>query len=168
MTAAKDRERPADPDFGPQDQPRESFADFYGQRFAEMARLAFLMTGSEDAAEDLAQDAFVRIHRRWESVEQPVAYVRRAVVNACKSEFRRRGRERRRAAEIRLTSIELEPDELWDALETLPYRQRAAVVLRFYHDLPEREIARALGCRPGTVGSLIHRGLAQMRKVVEP
>ncbi len=57
-----------------------------------------------------------------------------------------------------------EVDETWEALRRLPDRQRAAIVLRFYEDLPEAEIARVLGCRPGTVKSLIHRGLARVRK----
>ena len=61
-----------------------------------------------------------------------------------------------------------EADELFDALAALPSRQRAALVLRFYEDLSEADIAVALGCRPGTVKSLLHRGLAELRKVVEP
>jgi RNA polymerase sigma factor (sigma-70 family) len=63
---------------------------------------------------------------------------------------------------------ELGADELEDALAKLPARQRAAVVLRYYGDLPDADIARALRCRPGTVRSLIHRALADLRKVIEP
>jgi len=58
-------------------------------------------------------------------------------------------------------------DELLDALATLPYRQRAALVLRFYDDLSEADAAAMLGCRPGTVGSLVHRGLQQLKRVIE-
>jgi len=58
-------------------------------------------------------------------------------------------------------------NELLDALATLPYRQRAALVLRFYDDLSEADSAVVLGCRPGTVGSLVHRGLAQLKRVIE-
>jgi len=63
---------------------------------------------------------------------------------------------------------ELEADELFDVLAALPDRQRAAVVLRYCHDLDENQIADALGCRPGTVGSLLHRAIAQLREVMEP
>ena len=75
--------------------------------------------------------------------------------------------ERRRARVPAAEAIMSEPDELWDALATLPARQRAAVVLRYYADLPVAEIGAALGCRPGTVKSLLHRGLGELRKVVE-
>ena len=64
--------------------------------------------------------------------------------------------------------VGLDADELADALAMLPARQRAAIVLRFYSDLSEAATAAALGCRPGTVGSLVHRGLAQLRRVLEP
>jgi RNA polymerase sigma factor (sigma-70 family) len=60
-----------------------------------------------------------------------------------------------------------EPDELWDALATLSPRQRAAIVLRFYEDLPDDEIAQVLGCRPATVRTTVHRGLAALRKEIE-
>jgi RNA polymerase sigma factor (sigma-70 family) len=63
---------------------------------------------------------------------------------------------------------ELEADELFDVLAALPDRQRAAVVLRYWHDLDENQIADALGCRPGTVGSLLHRAIARLREVMEP
>jgi RNA polymerase sigma factor (sigma-70 family) len=64
-------------------------------------------------------------------------------------------------------SVSSGPDELTDALASLPYRQRAALVLRFYDDLSEEAAAVVLGCRPGTVGSLVHRGLAQLKRVIE-
>jgi RNA polymerase sigma factor (sigma-70 family) len=68
---------------------------------------------------------------------------------------------------LRATS-ELGADELFDVLAALPERQRAAIVLRFWHDLSDEEIAAALRCRPGTVGSLLHRGLARLREVIDP
>lgn len=144
------------------------FAEFYREHFAEAARLAFLLTNSSDAAQDLAQDAFVGLHRRWAHVEEPGPYVRRSVVNACRSYHRRRFLERRQNGAVRAQTADLGADELSDALARLPYRQRAALVLRFYRDLPEDEIAEVLGCRPSTVRSLVHRGLEQLRKVIEP
>ena len=144
------------------------FDEFYREHFAEAARLAFLLTSSREAGQDLAQDAFVGLHRRWAHVQEPGPYVRRAVLNACRSYHRRRFLERRRNGAAVRESTDLHADELTDALAMLPYRQRAALVLRFYRDLPEDEIAAELGCRPGTVRSLVHRGLERLRKVIEP
>ena len=132
-----------------------------------MVRLAVALTGSEAGAEDLVQDAFVRVHAHWERVETPTAYLRRAVVNACRSAARRAARERA-GRSLELATIHLlEADELFDALATLPYRQRAALVLHYYEGLPYAEIASVLGCRVGTVASLVHRGLAQLRRVID-
>lgn len=144
-----------------------SFADFYAQAHRRMVRLAYLLTGSTEAAQDLAQDAFVRLHVAWPRVVDPAAYVRASVVNACRSYHRRRARERDARRRHVAASTELRPDELLDALGALPYRQRAALVLRFWHDLGDAEIASALRCQVGTVASLVHRGLAQLRRVIE-
>ena len=129
---------------------RTSFAALYADRYAAMVRLAHLMTGSNAAAEELVQDAFVRVYERWEHVDHPSAYLRQAVVNACRSYRRRRLRERGRRPEAS-PSVSPEVDELWDALGTLTPRQRAVVVLRYYENLPENEIASLLQSRPGTV-----------------
>lgn len=147
---------------------RPTFADFYRATFTEMTRLAFLLTGSGETARDLVQDSFVRLHGRWGRVDDPRAYLRRAVVNACHSHHRRLRvqRLRRHAAASRVGVVALDANEMTDAIAALPYRQRAAIVLRFWHDSSEAEIAAALGCRPGTVGSLIHRALAELRKVM--
>jgi RNA polymerase sigma-70 factor (sigma-E family) len=142
--------------------PEPAFGRLYEARFAEMVRLAFLLTGSLETAQDLVQDSFVGLHRRWSSVRRPDAYLRAAVVNACRSHHRRRARERSRRIEPDGVTV-LGADELSDVLLRLPYRQRAAVVLRYYHGLPDREIADALNCRVGTVGSSIHRALARLR-----
>jgi RNA polymerase sigma-70 factor (sigma-E family) len=142
--------------------PEPAFGRLYEARFAEMVRLAFLMTGSLETAEDLVQDSFVRLHRKWSSVRTPDAYLRTAVVNACRSHHRRRARERSRRVESEGVAV-LGADELSDLLLTLPHRQRAAIVLRYYHDLPDREIAEVLNCRVGTVASSIHRALARLR-----
>lgn len=144
----------------------QSLADLYRQQYGPMVRLAYLLTGSNAVAEELVQDVFARLHRRWGRAEHPQAYLRTSVVNACRSHRRRVLLERRRPAEVRTAATD-EPDEIWDALASLPARQRAALVLRFYEDLPEADIARVLGCRPGTVKSLISRGLAQLRRVIE-
>jgi RNA polymerase sigma factor (sigma-70 family) len=132
--------------------------------------LATLLSGSRDSAPDLVQDCFVGLHKRWATVRDPLPYVRRSVVHACASHHRRNARVRQlppfvdRAAAL---GADESADELEDALAKLPPRQRAAVVLRYYGDLPDADIARALRCRIGTVRSLIHRALAELRKVIE-
>jgi RNA polymerase sigma-70 factor (sigma-E family) len=144
-----------------------SFADLYAARFAEMVRLAFLLTGSAETARDLVQDSFLRLHGAWSRVTDPPAYLRRTVVNACHSHHRRLFRQRRFAEAARHEVVDLGAEELSDALAALSHRQRAAIVLRFWNDCTDAEIAAALGCRPGTVGSLLHRGLAELRKVID-
>ncbi|MHB1986776.1 MAG: RNA polymerase sigma factor [Acidimicrobiales bacterium] len=153
---------------------RPSFEELYLSSYQSLVRLAFVLTSSSELAEDLVQDCFVRLHRHYDRLDTPDRYVRQAVVNACRSHFRRQGRERDRRpllyvvdGEAASASSGSHPGELHDLLLALPYRQRAAVVLRFYADLSEIEIAEVLGCRPGTVGSLIHRALQHMRRSLE-
>ena len=145
-----------------------SFAELYRIRFDAMVRLAYVLTSGSPASEELVQDAFERLHRRWDTVEEPVSYLRVAVVNACTSWRRRAVLERRWAAGPRVTSTaEHQPDGLREAIARLPTRQRTAVVLRYYEDLPEAEIATILGCRIPAVKSLLHRALTTLREVTE-
>ncbi|MEM9564484.1 MAG: sigma-70 family RNA polymerase sigma factor [Actinomycetota bacterium] len=129
-------------------------------------RVAYLLTGHREVAEEVVQDAFVACGQRWVELERPRAYLRTAVVNRSRSWLRRLQlqRDRERPGE---TVDEMEPDELWDALGRLDERRRAAIVLRFYHDLPDVEIAEALDCRPATVRTLVHRGLQDLRREVD-
>ena len=114
------------------------------------------------------QDAFVQVLRRWDSVEYPLTYLRIAVVNGCRSSGRRRRLERR-TLEPRDEPVVFDPVAIAvrDAIRTLAPRQRAAVVMRFYEDLPEREIAAVLGCRPGTVKSLLSRSIAKLKESLD-
>ena len=145
-----------------------TFEALYRERWDPMVRLAYLLTGSQAIAEELVQDAFVSVHRAW-SRSVPAnrtAYLRVAVVNACRSWGRRRSLEvLRRPAPPEPTS--LVADEMWDVLQTLPPRQRAAIVLRFYEDLPDEQIAHALGCKVATVRTAVFRGLEKLRKEIE-
>ena len=143
------------------------FETFCRESYEPMVRLAFLLTSSIETAEDLVQDVLARTQPKWSKVDEPGAYVRRAVVNACNSHHRRRRRERQHPLPEPEPS-RMHADELFDVLAELPTRMRAAVVLRYYEDLPENDIAALLGCAPGTVRSLIHRGLARLRLVIEP
>lgn len=133
----------------------------------EMVRVAHLISGSNAVAEEIVQDAFVRLRERWDSLDNPGGYLRTTVVNACRSQLRRHDVERRYARTQRPDDIvtgDREIDETWTALGQLPERQRAVLVLRFYEDLPEAEIAHILGCRIGTVKSSMHRALKRLRK----
>ena len=144
----------------------DAFVTLYRERYAPMVRLAYLLTGIQAIAEELVQDAFVSVHGAWARAESPSAYLRTAVVNACRSWGRRRSLEllRKPAPPEPATLV---ADELWDVLLTLPPRQRAAIVLRFYEDLPDEEIAVLLGCKVGTVRTAVFRGLEKLRVEVE-
>ena len=138
----------------------------YRERSRDLVRLAYLLTGQSAVAEEIVQDAFVASHRTIDRVRDPYAYVRAAVVNRCYSWGRRLKLERERRP-APPDPAELGADEMWDALLTLSERQRTAIVLRFYEDMPDERIAEVLGCRPGTVRTAIHRGLGALRKVIE-
>jgi RNA polymerase sigma factor (sigma-70 family) len=130
-------------------------------------RLAVLLVGDMATAEEIVQDAFLEVARRWARLDNPAGYLRTAVVNRCRDHHRHLAVIRRRPIPPPPMHVaEPEHDELWAVLARLPARRRAAVVLRYYEDLPVNEIARLLDCRPSTVSSLLHRGLADLRKVL--
>lgn len=139
-------------------------------------RLAYLLTGDKDLAEDLVQDAFVRLAGRLVHLRDPAAfeaYLRKTVVNLANSYFRRRRLERAYEMRVRHAPQQVAPSgwvedrqALARALHGLPQRQRAAIVLRFYEDLSEAQTADIIGCRPGTVKSLVSRGLEALRKEI--
>jgi RNA polymerase sigma-70 factor (sigma-E family) len=148
----------------------EDFRGVYAEQYEPLVRLAYVTTGGLPAAEDLVQDVFTELYGRWPTVREPAAWLRRATVNRCTSWVRRRTLERRHTrSEWPATAPALTPDALAvrDALAALRPRHRAAVFMRFYLDLPEAEIAAALGCRPGTVKSLLHRGLRTMKESLD-
>jgi RNA polymerase sigma factor (sigma-70 family) len=136
---------------------------FRTQRFS-MVRLAHLITGSNAVAEEVVQEAFIRLQEHWDRADNHAAYLRAIVTNMCKTQLRRRDHETRLVTPTQLVAFPPDIDETWMAICRLPFRQRAALALRFYEDLEESEIARILGCRPGTVKSTIHRGLVRLRK----
>lgn len=148
----------------------EPFEALFRERYRAMVRLAAVVTGSAEVAEEIVQDAFVAVHRRWASLGEPAAFLRTCVLNGARDHQRRQGVVERKASLVAAPAPNpggSEPDELGDALAGLPFRQRAALALRFYADLPDDEIAEALGCRQATVRSLVHRGLQALREVVE-
>ena len=143
-----------------------SFEDVYSSHFVPMVRLATLLCGRVEVARDIVQDAFVALHVKWAGVDHPVAYLRRSVVNGCRTQARWERRRRGRPTTEEPT-VEADVAELHDVLGRLPHRQRAAVVLRYYEGRTEAEIAAILRCRPGSVGPLISRGLKAMRQELD-
>lgn len=152
------------------------FDGFVRAHQAGLVRYALLLSGSRAQAEDLVQEVLTRMYPRWEQTAQRpgslLGYVRRAVTNEHLS-WRRRWATRSLVLVDDVTAHEPPPaaagpgdehdEALWRCLQSLPARQRAAVVLRYYEGLADDEIAATLDCRPGTVRSLVSRGLAALR-----
>lgn len=162
---------------GPADAIEGGIDELYARHIGAGVRLSFLLTGDRTDAEDLAQEAFVRCVGRFRHLRQPhafEAYFRRAIVNLHTSALRRRRLEgawlaREGAASARRVSSQ--PDvgarqDLWRALGRLPARQRAALVLRYYEDLSERDTAEVLGCSVAAVKSLVARGSETLRDLI--
>jgi RNA polymerase sigma-70 factor (sigma-E family) len=154
-----------------------SMADLYTRYVPAAIRLAYLLTGERQHAEDLAHEAFVRCVGRFAHLRERDsfdAYLRRAIVNLHTSGIRRRYLERRwleregprmTAATVTLPDVGARAD-LWQALATLPARQRAALVLRYYEDLSERDTAATLRCSVAAVRSLVARGSGALRTLI--
>lgn len=152
------------------------FHAFFERHYAELARLAALLTGEADAADDLAADALLALWHRWDRVraaDHPVAYARGVVANLARSRIRSAIRERRR---ITLFWSQREektenPDvpgmvDVQEALRRLPFRKRACVVLRHAFDLSEKDTALALGVSVGTVKSQTSKGMAELQRLL--
>lgn len=143
----------------------EDLEALYRRLRLPLVRLANLVVGSEDVAEDVVQEAFYGYSRNAAHVTNPDGYLRRAVVNGARSHHRRASRATQRNEVVTVTGV-AEMDETWGLLRRLPVRQRAALVLRYYEDLPFDEVARLMGCRPSTARSLARRGLARMKELL--
>jgi RNA polymerase sigma-70 factor (sigma-E family) len=161
----------------------KAVTELYRAHALRLTRLAYVMLGDRGLAEDIVQEAFAGLHRRWERLSDPakaVFYLRSSVLNGCRTVLRRS------AAARALTLIDLEEAPLtvvasaeaaalsaeerralMAAIRRLPARQREALVLRFYLDEPEAEIARLMGIRPGTVRSTTYRALAALGRLLE-
>jgi len=151
--------------------PETSFVTFMELAWSRHLRLAMLLTGDRSRAEDLLQDSLVKVYERWVRLERrgdPHAYLRRVVVNTHTSWWQRRRRENL-VAEVpdRAAPAGFDADvELKRALDELPPKQRAVVVLRLYEDLSERQTANALGCSVGNVKSQYARALGKLRNLL--
>jgi RNA polymerase sigma-70 factor (sigma-E family) len=153
----------------------DEFREFVATRSTALLRLAVLFTGGDPhAAEDLLQIALMKAYGRWGHIEQPEAYVRQVMYRQQVNGWRLR-RHRAETTVPVLPESGSEADAgseselritLWAALRRLTKRQRAVVVLRYFEDLPEAEVAALLGCPVGTVRSTAHRSLAKLRVLV--
>jgi RNA polymerase sigma-70 factor (sigma-E family) len=165
-------DRPADVDLA-----ARTVAAVFREHHGELVRLALLMVGDLATAEDVVQDVYASLHKRWSRVaadDAPLPYVRACVLNGCRSVLRRRGLARRAGALHQAvehdasaeSEVILSEDRraVLAALARLPRRRREVLVLRYYLGLSEAEIAAVLGISPGTVKSTAARGLAALAR----
>ncbi|HEU4629290.1 MAG TPA: SigE family RNA polymerase sigma factor [Gemmatimonadaceae bacterium] len=148
------------------------FTAYLAARQPALLRTAYLLTGDEHSAEDVVQSALARLYLAWDRVqhaESPDAYVRRAIINEATSWWRRAWRRREVASDV-LPDVAVTPElggpdgtQVWRLVRDLPPRQRAVIVLRYYEQLSETEIADILGISRGTVKSQASRALAALR-----
>ena len=135
----------------------------YQRLYPGLVRLAYLLVDTQELAEEAVQDAFTKAYPKWARVEMPEAYLRTCVINACRKVQRRR-HVVRRAPEPVMEHGELHADHVADVVRALPSPMKEAVVLRYYLQLSEADIARTLGIAPGTVKSTLHRARAALKK----
>jgi RNA polymerase sigma-70 factor (sigma-E family) len=157
----------------------EEVAALFQRHYTPMCRLAYVILGNGAVAEEVVMEAMVKTYTGWfriRDLDKSEAYLRRAVVNLCRSRIRRAAIEARVNAVAHArdrdrpgdSAFERRETELavWDAVRSLPERQRACVVLRYYEDLPETEIADALGCSVGTVKSQLSKARAKLGRAL--
>lgn len=155
-------------------QAQEALRAAYEEHYGSLLRLCILLSGNRQVAEDIVQDAFVRVAPKLAEVdpEHTAPYLRKVALNLWKNRLRSLTRERRardRSVDEPITDSVGHEDraDLWTAVLRLPKRQRACLVLRYYEDLPEREVAALLGCSIGTVKSQTSRALGRLSKEFE-
>ncbi len=149
------------------------FKAFYFAEAGKLKRLALLMTGEPDRAEDLAHDALLRTYKAWNRIrdDDPGPYVRTALLNGCRNHLRRRATERRNTPQPGIDTPDASPSvveavRVAAALAILSPVRRAVVLLRFYEDLPEAQIAQILDRPLNTIKSDLRRALEQLRPVL--
>ena len=155
-----------------------ALTELFRAYYASLLRLAVVLADDHATAEDLVQDAYVRMHRAWGRLRDPdkaLAYLRVCVVNGSRSRLRRLRTARRHTepsppdapSAEELTAERQEHADVYAALGRLPGRQRQVIVLRYYGELSEAEIASTLGISTGAVKSHAHRGIAALEKALE-
>lgn len=154
-------------------------AAFFRAHYTSLCRLAYLLLGNHATAEEVVMEAFVRAIPRWDRIgemDRPDAYLRKVVTHLCRSRFRRirvelwanalfaRAREEPLSTPIEKRDIR---NHVWRLVRGLPPRQRACVVLKYFEDLPELEIADILGCSVGTVKSQLFKARTKLARELE-
>jgi RNA polymerase sigma factor (sigma-70 family) len=137
----------------------------YRVEYVGMVRLAYTLLRSNAEAEEIVQDSFIEVYRRWHEIEKPGAYLRCTVVSRCRSALQRR--KMRPPPPVDEPRISAPSDELWDVLARLSDDQRIAVVLRYYGGYRAQDIATMLETPASTVRSHLRRGLANLRKELD-
>lgn len=145
----------------------ERFDVFYQREFRSVVGLAYALSGSRLAAEDLAQEAFMTAHQHWEKVgqyESPGAWVRRVVSNKSVSLYRRKAAEARALARVKfdrqipLPDLDAHDGEFWQTVRSLPRRQAQAIALHYLEDRSVADVAAILGCTESTARVHLHKG----------
>ncbi|MCP5026250.1 MAG: SigE family RNA polymerase sigma factor [Actinomycetia bacterium] len=155
--------------------PVESFDSFYRREYYSLVGLAYVLTGSHHASEDLVQLAFTEAHRKWDRVgsyDQPGAWLRRVLVNKSRSRFRRLGSEAKALTRIgNRRQDDIQPGErsteVWAAVRQLPNRQAAVIALKYWEDLAIADIAKVLDCSTETVKTHLKRARATLSRQLE-
>lgn len=148
----------------------EPFSQFFRAEYSAVVAIVYGVSVSRAAAEDIAQEAFLRAHREWDRVEamdSPGAWVRRVAMNLARSRWRRMKAEA--AALTRLSAPGFVPPdgpalEFWEEVRRLPTRQAQAVTLRYLEDQTVREVGEVLGVAEGTAKALLHQGRERLRR----
>ena len=150
----------------------------FEEHYASLVRMARLLVDDRETAEDVVMDAFASLYRRWTAIRDPAEahrYVRSCVLNGARSQLRRRrlrrrhesGSSQQEAARDGHETNQADRSTVTQLLETLPYRQRQVLVLRYFVDLTEAQIAYELGVSPGSVKTHASRGLAALARALE-
>lgn len=144
-----------------------SFESFYESTYPTMVKLAWALVDTREAAEEAVQDAYASMYRRFDSIDNPRAYLRTSVVNGCRNVLRRRSVVRRHVPTDVPAATDDVYDHLFDVIRRLPPRHRAVVVLTYQEGLGIDDVAEALGIAPGTVKSRLSRAKEQLRKEID-
>ena len=152
------------------------FEAYMAARQPSLLRTAYLLSGDRHTAEDLVQTALAKLYLSWDRVQRRElldGYVRRIIVNEHNSLWRRAWKRREHSTDVLPDdrTVDDRPDDgqsaaLWDFVQTLPRKQRAVVVLRYYEDLTETQTAQAMGCAVGTVKSTVAAAMARLRELL--
>jgi RNA polymerase sigma factor (sigma-70 family) len=146
-----------------------AFDTLYADLRSRMVRVAYLSVGSVAIAEEIVQEAFLRLHRHFDRVENPGGFLRTTVVNLCITWRGRADMEAERLVGLHDpgSTGDVDVDEMWDVLARLRPERRVVLVLRYYEDLSDQDIARLIGCPVATVRSRVWRGLRDLREELD-